>query len=118
MLSVAVAEVSKLDGSNIIPCCSDQPPIHIITAYMANGDLRTFLRACRPELAQPRASIRQPELFAATRQCVAALVFLERQHVVHRALAARHFLVGRDIFDVRLFSFSRSKDIYLVSFPS
>jgi hypothetical protein len=81
---------------------------------MANGDLRTFLRACRPELAQPRAPVRQQELLAAARQCVAALEFLERQHVVHRALAARHFLVGRDIHDIRLFSFSRSKDIYVV----
>ncbi len=84
---------------------------------MENGDLRTFLRACRPDLTKPRMVLGADSLHAIIEKCTAAVVFLESQHLVHRGLMARHFLVGRDHTDIRLASLGHSRDIYIVRCP-
>ncbi len=81
---------------------------------MANGDLRTFLRASRPNVARPRQTLDARDLTAIASQAAAAMAFLERHHVVHRSLSARHFLVGRDAHDLRLANIGSTRDIYLV----
>ena len=89
-------------------------PVYVITEYMVNGDLRSFLRACRPAAAKPRQVLTERDLQDMVQGAVAAMVYLERQHIVHRGLAARHFLVGRDARDIRLANLGRSRDIYVV----
>ena len=89
-------------------------PVYVLTEYMSNGDLRTFLRACRPAAARPRQVLTPHDLHGIAQRAVAAMVFLEAQHVVHRGLAARHFLVGRDATDIRLANLGSARDIYVV----
>jgi serine/threonine protein kinase len=105
--------VSRLN-INVIFCCSQQIPVYVVTDYMANGDLRTFLRACRPAAAKPRQVLTVNDLFTIVQKTVAALVFLESKHIIHRGLAAKHFLVGRDASDIRLANLGKSRDIYVV----
>jgi hypothetical protein len=81
---------------------------------MSNGDLRTFLRACRPASAKPRQVLVNADLFAIAQKAVAAMMFLESKHIIHRGLAAKHYLVGRDATDIRLTNLGKSCDIYVV----
>jgi hypothetical protein len=81
---------------------------------MTNGDLRTFLRACRPASAKPRQILTNADLFSISQKAVAAMVFLESKHIIHRGLAARHFQVGHDATDIRLANLGKSRDIYVV----
>jgi serine/threonine protein kinase len=97
--------------TDIIFLCSDQLPIYVITEYMSNGDLRTFLRACRPASANPRQVLTNADLFAIAQKAVAAMVFLESKHIVHRELAAKYYLVGHDATDIRLANLGKSRDI-------
>ena len=85
----------------------------VVTEFMANGDLRTFLRACRPAAAKPRQALTAGDLHGMVQQAVAAMVFLESKHIVHRNLMAKHFLVGRDASNIRLANLGRSRDIYV-----
>ena len=88
--------------------------MYVVTEYMVNGDLRTFLRACRPAAARPRCALTPDDLYAMAQGAVAAMAFLESKHIVHRALAARHFLVGADPRVVKLANLGRARDIYVV----
>jgi hypothetical protein len=54
------------------------------------------------------------DLFAIAQKAVAAMVFLESKHIVHRGLAAKHYLVGQDPTDIRLANLGKSRDIYVV----
>jgi hypothetical protein len=86
----------------------------VVTGFMANGDLRTFLRACRPAVAKPRQVLTANDLHGIVQKAVAAMVFLESKHIIHRGLAAKHFLVGHDASDIRLANLGKSRDIYVV----
>ena len=85
----------------------------VVTEFMANGDLRTFLRACRPAAAKPRQALTAGDLHGIVQKAVAAMVFLESKHIVHRGLMAKNFLVGRDASDIRLANLGQSRDIYV-----
>ncbi len=81
---------------------------------MVNGDMRTFLRACRPASSKPRQVLTNAELFTIAQKAVAAMAFLESKHIIHRGLEAKHFFVGRDATDIRLANLGKSRDIYVV----
>ena len=72
------------------------------------------MQDCRPAVAKPRQVLSPADLQDIVQRAVSAMVFLEARHVVHRALAARHFLVGRDARDIRLADLGRTRDIYVV----
>jgi serine/threonine protein kinase len=82
---------------------------YAITEHMANGDLHSFLRACRPSAAKPRYVLQQGDLLRIARQCASAAAFLEQRGLVHGELAARQYWVGLDISDVRLASLRRAR---------
>ncbi len=97
----------------LLHACCEELPVYVVTEYMAQGDLRTFLRACRPGATRQRQVLAAVDLHSICQQVVAALVYLESQHLVHRGLAAESFLVGRDASDVRLAHLGRSRDVYV-----
>jgi serine/threonine protein kinase len=105
---------SLIQSVFIPPFSSERIPIYIVTEYMANGDLRTFLRACRPASAKLRQSLTNADLFAIAQKALAAMVFLESKHIIHRGLAAKHYLVGQHPTDIRLANLGKTRDIYVV----
>jgi serine/threonine protein kinase len=58
------------------------------------GDLKQFLRDCRPNLPSPRERLSTTALTTMVIQIADAMRFLEVKHVIHRDLAARNVLVG------------------------
>ena len=64
---------------------------------MENGDLRTFLRRCRPSLKAPKATINQLTIAQMAARLSSAMSFLERHRIIHRDVAARNVLVGSTV---------------------
>ncbi len=73
----------------IIGVVCETMPVRLCTEYMANGDCRTYLRACRPTAVAPRAVLGSSDFFTMAVQVAAAMAFLEQRQIVHRDLAAR-----------------------------
>ncbi|XP_019376757.1 PREDICTED: tyrosine-protein kinase BTK isoform X3 [Gavialis gangeticus] len=92
--------------------CTKQRPIFIITEYMANGCLLTYLRESRQRF-QPS------ELLEMCKDICEAMEYLESKQFLHRDLAARNCLVNEQgIVKVSDFGLSRSVCIQMpVSFP-
>lgn len=88
-------------------------PFTVLTQYCANGNLKSFLRACRPALASPRARLTTEILNQTAAKVTAGMVYLSSKSIVHRALAAHSILVGDTIDDIKLSRFGRSRDVYL-----
>jgi hypothetical protein len=83
-----------------------------VSPHMQNGDLRTFLKACRPMAATQRQVVGKPELLAIAAAVLAAMAYLEEKKVVHRALMAEHVLVGADHRDIRLAGFGSVRAVF------
>jgi serine/threonine protein kinase len=65
-------------------------PCMLCLEYMGNGDLKTYLRACRPSLAQPKQLLTSAN-FAITLTAICdALAFLHGLRLLHRDVAARN----------------------------
>jgi hypothetical protein len=97
----------------IIAPPSLQMPVLAVYPRM-QSDLLAFLRRHRPGAVGVAATLRGDALMGLAKRVTAALVFLESKHLVHRALAARQFLVGADPDDIRLASLGESRDVYTV----
>ncbi|XP_030058175.1 cytoplasmic tyrosine-protein kinase BMX [Microcaecilia unicolor] len=69
--------------------CTEKYPIYIVTEYMANGSLLSYLKDHGKEL--------QPfQLLQMCHNVCAAMEFLEHHQFIHRDLAARNCLVDSD----------------------
>ena len=88
-------------------------PFTIVMQHCANGNLKLFLRACRPALASPRARLTTKNLTQTAAKVTAGMVYLSAKSIVHRALAAHSVMVGDTIDDIKLSRFGRSRDVYL-----
>jgi serine/threonine protein kinase len=106
-------------------------PIFVCIELMENGDLREFLRGCRPKKASsqsaspaimPRASLQQPRAEITPRIMVlmaaklgSAMAFLEQHHIIHRDVAARNVLVGAAAIDVKLADLGAARSVHRIS---
>lgn len=86
----------------------------MVFEYMDYGDLAELLRRSDP--SGPTASaapleIRTHELADMAVQIAAGMVYLVERHFVHRDLATRNCLVGRNLV-VKISDFGMSRDIY------
>jgi hypothetical protein len=77
-------------------------PTWICLEYMAGGDLKTYLRQCRPALKVRRQEVTAEDFKMVLGQIASALAYLEQHRVVHRDVAARNVLVGADLRTVKL----------------
>ena len=97
---------------NILAVVTGDQPFYIVTELMINGDLKDYLRLCRPELAEgPKHVLESSDLMTMVFQISGALRFLEFRHVIHRDLAARNVLVGENNL-VKLADFGMSRNVY------
>jgi serine/threonine protein kinase len=68
-------------------------PCMLCLEYMSNGDLKTYLRACRPSLAQPKQILSSSDFVITLAAVCDALAFLHGLRLLHRDVAARNVLV-------------------------
>ena len=78
----------------VVALVSQSIPVMLCTELMEHGDLRTFLRACRPGAENSPSKITPSDLAEAASRMATALQHLARNGVVHRDIAARNVLVG------------------------
>ena len=97
---------------SLVAVVSSQLPVMACTEYMAGGDLKTFLRACRPTIDRPRVVFASRDFTRMALQVASALDFLESNAVVHRDVAARNVLVNEDASVVKLADLGAARDVY------
>jgi serine/threonine protein kinase len=95
-------------------------PILVCTELMENGNLRDYLRACRPDkrLGAIAGSRTQPTpvtsqlMIAWAAILSSALAFLEQQSIIHRDVAARNVLVGKSAAAVKLADLGAARNVH------
>lgn len=73
--------------------CTENDPYYIITEYMKNGSLLSYLRS-------PNTQLLLHALVDMCAQIASGMMYLESRKLVHRDLAARNVLVGQKISGV------------------
>ena len=75
---------------SLVGIVTDSTPAMVCTELMSNGNLKTFLRDCRPtSLTLPKAVIGELEMHQMASRLASAMAFLERRGVIHRDIAVR-----------------------------
>ena len=69
-------------------------PLMIALERMDQGDLKSYLRACRPTVERPRERLDVDALLRIALSITRACEFMEERRLVHRGLMCRNVLVG------------------------
>lgn len=94
---------------NLLGVVSRGQPALVVMELMAQGDLKTYLRASRQPPPPPPPDIRRMLLMAA--QIADGMAYLEAHKFVHRDLAARNCMVAEDL-TIKIGDFGMTRDIY------
>uniref|UniRef100_A0A8C7XHI1 receptor protein-tyrosine kinase n=1 Tax=Oryzias sinensis TaxID=183150 RepID=A0A8C7XHI1_9TELE len=115
--------MSRLRDPNIVrllAVCVDTDPLWMITEYMENGDLNQFLCNLRlkeapdedkPEQEEGEDSISYTKLISMAAQIASGMKYLSSLNFVHRDLATRNCLVGKN-YTIRIADFGMSRNLY------
>ncbi|XP_072276244.1 discoidin domain-containing receptor 2 isoform X1 [Pyxicephalus adspersus] len=108
--------MSRLKDPNIIrllAVCITEDPLCMITEYMENGDLNQFLSRQPVDREQPSAkpSINYSDLRYMAAQIASGMKYLSSLNFVHRDLATRNCLVGRN-YTIKIADFGMSRNLY------
>ncbi|KAL4660118.1 discoidin domain-containing receptor 2-like [Arapaima gigas] len=110
--------MSRLKDPNIVRLlgiciCSD--PLCMITEYMENGDLNQFLSRHEPEgqtaQACNAATVSYSNLHHIATQIASGMKYLSSLNFVHRDLATRNCLVGKN-YTIKIADFGMSRNLY------
>ncbi|KAM9791305.1 discoidin domain-containing receptor 2 isoform 2-T2 [Syngnathus typhle] len=108
--------MSRLMDPNIVrllAVCVDTEPLCMITEYMENGDLNQFLRLKeegREEKADERM-VSYSKLIDMAVQIASGMKYLNSLNFVHRDLATRNCLVGKN-YTIKIADFGMSRNLY------
>ncbi|KAK2895564.1 discoidin domain-containing receptor 2-like [Channa argus] len=117
--------MSRLRDPNIVrllAVCVDTDPLCMITEYMENGDLNQFLCHLRLKEAADEDKTEQEEkegksivcyrkLIGMTVQIASGMKYLSSLNFVHRDLATRNCLVGKN-YTIKIADFGMSRNLY------
>ncbi|CAN9503133.1 unnamed protein product [Ophioblennius macclurei] len=117
--------MSRLMDPNIVrllAVCVDTDPLCMITEYMENGDLNQFLCNLRLKEATDENKTDQEEkegesivsyikLISMAVQIASGMKYLSSLNFVHRDLATRNCLVGRN-YTIKIADFGMSRNLY------
>ena len=97
---------------SLVAVVTTQVPVLVCTEYMPGGDLKTFLRACRPTNETVKVVLGSDDFERMAVQVCSALAFLEEKRILHRDVAARNVLVNADGSVVKLSDLGAARDVY------
>uniref|UniRef100_A0A3Q3WVL6 receptor protein-tyrosine kinase n=1 Tax=Mola mola TaxID=94237 RepID=A0A3Q3WVL6_MOLML len=100
--------MSRLRDPNIVrllAVCVDTDPLCMITEYMENGDLNQFLCSFCPLLFS------YSKLIGMAAQIASGMRYLSFLNFVHRDLATRNCLVGKN-YTIKIADFGMSRNLY------
>ncbi|XP_023810243.1 discoidin domain-containing receptor 2 [Oryzias latipes] len=110
--------MSRLKDPNIIrllAVCIYSNPLCMITEYMENGDLNQFLSRHEPEgqlaLLSNTATVSFSNLCYMATQIASGMKYLSSLNFVHRDLATRNCLVGKN-YTIKIADFGMSRNLY------
>uniref|UniRef100_A0A3Q2YUM5 Discoidin domain-containing receptor 2 n=1 Tax=Hippocampus comes TaxID=109280 RepID=A0A3Q2YUM5_HIPCM len=110
--------MSRLKDPNIVrllAVCIYSDPLCMITEYMENGDLNQFLSRHEPEgqlaLLSNAATVSFGNLCYMAAQIASGMKYLSSLNFVHRDLATRNCLVGKN-FTIKIADFGMSRNLY------
>ncbi|XP_061096180.1 discoidin domain-containing receptor 2-like isoform X2 [Conger conger] len=110
--------MSRLKDPNIIrllAVCISSDPLCMITEYMENGDLNQFLSRHEPEdlmaLLSNAATVSYSNLKYMATQIASGMTYLSSLNFVHRDLATRNCLVGKN-YTIKIADFGMSRNLY------
>ncbi|XP_063283196.1 discoidin domain-containing receptor 2 isoform X2 [Pelobates fuscus] len=112
MLRADANKNARLKDPNIIrllAVCIAEDPLCMITEYMENGDLNQFLSRHQPEGGTAVISYNDLRHMAA--QIASGMRYLSLLNFVHRDLATRNCLVGRN-YTIKIADFGMSRNLY------
>nr|XP_036879880.1 discoidin domain-containing receptor 2 [Manis javanica] len=108
--------MSRLKDPNIIrllAVCITEDPLCMITEYMENGDLNQFLSRHEPPTSSssnvPTVSYASLKFMAT--QIASGMKYLSSLNFVHRDLATRNCLVGKN-YTIKIADFGMSRNLY------
>jgi Ran GTPase-activating protein (RanGAP) involved in mRNA processing and transport len=81
-------------------------PALVCTELLENGDLREYLRRCRPQTIAPLA------MYTIAAKLSSAFAFLEQRRIIHRDIAARNVLVGKDSSEVKVADLGAARSVH------
>ncbi|XP_044157345.1 discoidin domain-containing receptor 2 [Bufo gargarizans] len=108
--------MSRLKDPNIIrllAVCITEDPLCMITEYMENGDLNQFLsrKQAEKEPLSATITINYSDLRYMAVQIASGMKYLSSLNFVHRDLATRNCLVGRN-HTIKIADFGMSRNLY------
>ncbi|XP_015253272.1 PREDICTED: discoidin domain-containing receptor 2 isoform X4 [Cyprinodon variegatus] len=110
--------MSRLKDPNIIrllAVCIYSDPLCMITEYMENGDLNQFLSRHEPEgqlaLLSNAPTVSFSDLCHMATQIASGMKYLSSLNFVHRDLATRNCLVGKN-YTIKIADFGMSRNLY------
>uniref|UniRef100_A0A672MYY1 Discoidin domain-containing receptor 2 n=1 Tax=Sinocyclocheilus grahami TaxID=75366 RepID=A0A672MYY1_SINGR len=110
--------MSRLKDPNIIrllAVCMSSDPLCMITEYMENGDLNQFLSRHEPEgmiaLLSNAPTVSYSNLHHMATQIASGMKYLSSLNFVHRDLATRNCLVGKN-YTIKIADFGMSRNLY------
>lgn len=110
--------MSRLKDPNIIRLlgvCMSSDPLCMITEYMENGDLNQFLSRHEPEgmiaLLSNAPTVSYSNLEHMATQIASGMRYLSSLNFVHRDLATRNCLVGKN-YTIKIADFGMSRNLY------
>ncbi|KAJ6654670.1 hypothetical protein lerEdw1_006692 [Lerista edwardsae] len=108
--------MSRLKDPNIIrllAVCITDDPLCMITEYMENGDLNQFLSRQEPQSSpeSSTSSVSYADLKFMATQIASGMKYLSSLNFVHRDLATRNCLVGKN-YTIKIADFGMSRNLY------
>nr|XP_042902778.1 leukocyte tyrosine kinase receptor [Parasteatoda tepidariorum] len=108
--------MSKFSHPNIVSfigVCFDKMPRYIVLELLPGGDLKSFLRECRPR-PNKQSTLTISDLLKMALDVATGCQYLEENHFIHRDIAARNCLLTTKDANrvVKIADFGMARDIY------
>ncbi|XP_003225508.2 discoidin domain-containing receptor 2 [Anolis carolinensis] len=108
--------MSRLKDPNIIrllAVCITDDPLCMITEYMENGDLNQFLsrQELQSLIVSSASAVSYADLKLIATQIASGMKYLSSLNFVHRDLATRNCLVGKN-YTIKIADFGMSRNLY------